>query len=77
VLSDRPSLRVVRLLSNRFDPCRLVGEVEPMAAFRALLDHLMTASEAIPLPDPDAALGRPFRSYASLEVYEREVLGAG
>ncbi len=77
VLSEQRSLRVVRLLSNRFDPRPLTGQEQSLAAFRALLDHLVQASEAIPLPDPDGAVGRPFRSFGSLEAYEREVLGAG
>lgn len=77
VVSEQLSLRVVRLLSNRFDPRPLTGQEEPLAAFRALLEHLVQASEAIPLPDPDGAVGRPFRSFGSLEAYEREVLGAG
>jgi len=77
ILSEGSSVRVVRLLSNRFDPRPLTGQEQPLAAFRALLEHLVRASEAIPLPDPEGAVGRPFRSFGSLDAYERDVLGAG
>jgi len=72
---DRETLRIVRLTSDSFDPRRLVGGDDAMVAFRALLDHILKVSEAVPLPDPDAARGRPFRSYPSFEAYHREVLG--
>ncbi len=72
---DRQALRTVRLTSDSFDPRRLVGGDDAMAAFRVLLDHLLKVSEAVPLPDPDAARGRPFRSYPSFEAYHKEVLG--
>jgi membrane associated rhomboid family serine protease len=72
---DRETLRIVRLTSDSFDPRGLVGGDDAMAAFRTLLDHLLKVSEAVPLPDPDAARGRPFRSFPSFEAYHREVLG--
>jgi hypothetical protein len=46
-----------------------------MTAFRQFLDEMLKISEAVPLPDPDAARGNPFRMFESLEAYEREVLG--
>ncbi len=71
---DRPQIRTVRLLSNAFDPRSLVAADNAMAAFQKLLDRLLDISEAVPLPDPDAARGRPFRSYPSIEAYQRDVL---
>jgi len=45
-----------------------------MTAFQRFLDRILTVSEAVPLPDPQAARGQPFRSFGSLEEYQREVL---
>lgn len=77
VLVERPSLRVLRLVSSSFDPRTLVGGDKPMVAFRVLLDRIARVSEALPLPDADSAVGNPFKTYPSLADYEREVLGAG
>ncbi len=68
-------LRLVRLKSNGFDP-RMVFEAsgvhaDPLAAF---LTELMARSEATPLPDPESALGLNIRAYASMALYQREVL---
>ena len=71
---DREALRTIRLTSDSFDPRQLVGGEDAMRAFHTFLDHLLEVSEAVPLPDPDAARGRPFRSFATLEDYQREVL---
>ncbi len=73
--SDRESLRVVRMLSTAFDPRSLVEEGDAMDAFKKLLDDLIGFSDAAPLPDPESARGRPFRTFESLEGYQREVLG--
>jgi len=73
--SERPRLRVLRLASTGFDPRGLVGGTDSLAAFRRLLELIINGSEAVPLPDPDAARGTPFRTYESLRSYEREVLG--
>ena len=72
--SDRAVLRALRLRSNDFDPRRLVGGEQAVAAFRALLQRLLDLSEAVPLPDPESAIGNPFKMYDSVETYEREVL---
>jgi len=72
---EREALRTVRLTSDSFDPRHLVGGEDAANAFRIFLDHLLKISEAVPLPDPDAARGRPFRSFATLEDYHRGVLG--
>ena len=77
VWSEQPSLRVVRLVSTAFDPRKVVGGTDSMAAFRSLIDSLLRISEAVPLPDPDGARGHPFRSFSSLAAYEHEVLGVG
>lgn len=72
---DRPTLRVVRMTSDTFDPRRLIGGEEALEAFQNLLKRLLDISEAVPLPDPDAAVGKPFRSFPSIDAYQREVLG--
>ena len=73
--SDRRDLRVVRLLSTDFDPGALAPGGDAQEAFRALLSRIIELSGAAPLPDPDGARGRPIRTFASLEEYERSVLG--
>jgi membrane associated rhomboid family serine protease len=73
-ISDAP-LRTVRLRSDQFDPRSLFPDAPgPLDAFRALLDALLSGAGATPLPDPDAARGRPFRMFPDLARYEREVL---
>jgi hypothetical protein len=74
---DRPQIRVIRMTSDSFDPRRLVGGEDGMTAFQAFLERLFEASDAVPLPDPDAARGKPFRSFSTTEAYEQEVLGIG
>ena len=73
--SDRHSLRIVRLMSTGFDPRKLAGGDSPMEAFRSLLGQMIDMSGAAALPDPESARGRPFRSFGSLDEYQREVLG--
>ncbi len=68
------NLRSIRLTSDTFDPRKLVGGEDAMTAFQRFLDRILTVSEAVPLPDPQAARGQPFRSFGSLEEYQREVL---
>jgi membrane associated rhomboid family serine protease len=76
--SERGQLRVIRLSSTDFDPRRLVaGADDSLQAFRELLEGLLTATGAVPLPDPDSARGQPFRTFDSVESYERDVLGIG
>jgi len=74
---DRPKLRVIRMTSDTFDPRLLVGGDDGMQAFQAWLNRLFEISEAVPLPDPDSARGKPFRSFSTIEAYEKEVLGIG
>jgi hypothetical protein len=71
---DREVVRTVRLLSNSFDPRSLVDGDEALGAFQKLLDRILEISEAVPLPDPDAARGKPFQSFATIDAYQAEVL---
>jgi hypothetical protein len=72
---DRPEIRAIRMTSDTYDPRLLVGGDDGMAAFQTLLDRLFEITEAVPLPDPDAARGKSFQSFSTIDVYEREVLG--
>ena len=72
---DRPQLRVIRMTSETFDPRQLVGGEEGLSAFQKFLDRLFEVSDAVPLPDPEAARGRPFQSFPTIDAYQREVLG--
>jgi membrane associated rhomboid family serine protease len=72
---DRPQLRVIRMTSETFDPRQLVGGEDGMSAFQKFLDQLFEVSDAVPLPDPEAARGRPFASFSTISDYEKEVLG--
>jgi membrane associated rhomboid family serine protease len=73
-ISDAP-LRTVRLRSDQFDPRTLFPQAGGgLESFRALLDALHERAGATPLPDPDAARGRPFKMFPDLARYEREVL---
>jgi len=70
---DRPKVRTVRLESRQFDAAAL-GAVSG-GTLEALLADLLASSGATPMPDPEAARGRPFKSFASVAEYQREVLG--
>lgn len=74
---ERTRLRCVRLRSSRFDPRAVVGGEVAMEALRTMIDRLLEGSEAVPLPDPEGARGRPFASFDSIAAYERQVLGIG
>jgi hypothetical protein len=68
-------LRAVRMRTDCFAPEELMpDESDPGSALRALLACLLEGSSAIPLPDPDGALGLVVPVYQSLLEYEREVL---
>jgi membrane associated rhomboid family serine protease len=75
--SDRMSLRVLRLASTSFDPREIIGGADAMQAFRHFLEKTLALSEAVPLPDPDAARGNPFRTFSSIDEYQSQVLGVG
>jgi membrane associated rhomboid family serine protease len=74
--SEQEALRIVRCYSNAFDPRRIVGGDNAGQAFRVLVDRIIELSEAVPLPDPDAARGQPFATFASLDEYQQQVLDA-
>ncbi len=73
-----PTLRVVRLRSDGFDP-RMVIAAPPdeNEALRSFLSELLARSTAVPLPDPDSALGVKVRAFDEFELYQREVLRVG
>jgi len=72
---DGGPLRTLRIRSDTFDALTLVPSASrPAEAFRSILETLLARSNAVPLPDPDGAHGRPFRVFGSLTTYEREVL---
>lgn len=74
---DEP-LRVARLFSDAFDATELMpGTPEPAEALRAFLAELLERSRAVPLPDPDSALGLRLREFRSVVEYERAVLRSG
>jgi hypothetical protein len=65
----------LRMCSDAFDPAKLFPErTDAGQALRALLAELLDRSGAIPLPDPDSALGVRPRRYASLADFEAAVL---
>jgi len=73
--SQDATLRVVRLRSDGFDPRMVMeGPQEDEDALRGFLAELLARSHAVPLPDPDGALGVRLRPFDDLETYEREVL---
>lgn len=73
-LPDEP-LKVLRIRSDAFDPRRMVPDhASALASLRALLAELLTRSGGTPLPDRDAALGKPFATFPDLESYNRDVL---
>lgn len=71
-------LRLVRFQSDGFDPRMVIetsdGHEDPLASF---LMELMGRSEAMPLPDPESALGLNVRAFDNMALYEREVLQVG
>jgi hypothetical protein len=72
---EHPTLRVLRLRNDGFDPRMVVAAPgEDDEALRAFLSELFSRSQAVPLPDPDAALGVDLRRFDDIEAYEREVL---
>jgi membrane associated rhomboid family serine protease len=69
------TLRVIRMRGDQFDPRRLLADqTSPTEALRAFVKTVLDRSNAIALPDPEAALGRPFASFDELPIYQRAVL---
>lgn len=73
--SKRVKLRVVRLRSTAFDPASMAEGPDPMSCFKRLLVDMLAVSEAVPLPDPDSAVGSPFQRFAGIPEYELAVIG--
>jgi hypothetical protein len=75
--ADEPSgaLEVLRLRSDAFRARQLVSGADgALDALRALLAEILARSGAVPLPDAAGARGLPFREFADLASYERQVL---
>lgn len=73
---DKEFLRTVRLRTLDFDPRTLIADVaDPQMALITLINNLLAISQAQPLPDGEAACGRPFRAFAALRDYESAILG--
>jgi hypothetical protein len=71
---DTP-LRVVRMRADEFDPLALMPEeADSSGALQAFLSKLMEHTHAVPLPDPEAALGLVVPHFDSLDAYEQQVL---
>jgi hypothetical protein len=70
---SREALRLLRMRDDSFDPARFASSGEdPLAGFLALI---LERSCAIPLPDPESALGLRPAVFESLHAYERALLG--
>jgi hypothetical protein len=65
---------VLRVRSNAFDPAALFPDrTDAGQALRALLSELLDRSAALPLPDPDSALGVRPQRFATLADFEEAV----
>jgi membrane associated rhomboid family serine protease len=74
--ADEP-LRVLRLRSDRYDPRYLMGSTgKPLEVMSKFASLLIARARAVPLPDPEAARGQPFKVFRDLASYEAEVLRA-
>lgn len=72
---DKEVLRTVRLRTLDFDPMQIVPYArDAQLALGTLLENLLAVSQAQPLPDPGAAVGRPFHAFGSVREYEIQVL---
>ncbi len=69
------TLRLIRMRGDRFDPKTLFpGQTSAVEALRSFVTHVLERSGAVPLPDQQSALGRPFASFEELALYQRAVL---
>ncbi|HEY8155209.1 MAG TPA: hypothetical protein VII72_13870 [Myxococcota bacterium] len=65
---------ILRMRSNAFDPASLFPDrTDAGQALRALLAELLDRSAALPLPDPDSALGVRPQRFATLADFEEAV----
>ncbi len=67
-------LQCVRLRSDSFRVEASDGASHVAGSLAQLLTDLMQRAQAIPLPDPESALGLRLSRYPSIERYEEEVL---
>ena len=71
-------LRLIRLRTDRYDPCQLVPETtDRLQAVRVLVARLLEDTAAIPLPDLQSVKGTPFAAFSSLNEYQTHVLMVG
>lgn len=70
---NRETLRLVRLRDDSFDPAQFVSSGEGSLA--DFLAEILERSRAIPLPDPESALGLRPVVFDSLDAYELAILG--
>jgi len=71
---DEP-LKTIRFRSDEFSPRALAPAADSaVEALRAVLAEILSRSGATPLPDAEAASGRPFATYPSLDAYQRAAL---
>jgi membrane associated rhomboid family serine protease len=74
-LESDAALELVRLRSDTFSPRRFAKDApNPVEALRAILARIFDDCDAVGLPDAESARGYPFRQFADLASYEREVL---
>jgi len=74
----REGLRVLRLRREEIDAAALVPSSPDVASdFSNLLGEILMRSQAIPLPDPESALGTRITCFHDLEMYEQTVLRIG
>lgn len=71
----REAVRVIRLRSDGFDPAALLtGAQRSGEGLAGFLGELLERSRAVPLPDPESALGLRLAAFESPEDYEDAVL---
>jgi membrane associated rhomboid family serine protease len=69
------AVAVIRMRGDQFDPRRVLeGQGSAADSLRVFVKTVIERSNAIPLPDLEAALGRPFVSFDDLALYQRAVL---
>jgi hypothetical protein len=73
--AGRRARHVLRMRGDAFNPAALAPGPDAGEALRSFLAELLGRTRAVPLPEPDSALGIRPRGFASLADYEREVLG--
>ncbi len=68
-------LRVVRVRGDAIDGAELVpGPCVAGGELASFLGEVLLRSRAVPLPDPESALGLQLTTFESLDRYEREIL---